>query len=209
VRALLRLAPATAREVTVSKPREMAVLLFEHGMPPDRPDWLRATPLHHFAGSGDIESAAVFLDHDANLNARDEEHESTPLAWAAREGQRRMVEFLLRRGGPTQLSEDPAWATPVAWAARRGHDEIVRILTEHERSGAPAEPSLAGIEALVQDLSDAYAGDDSALTRIIAHYGLHRPLEWDNPSRKVRITRFRKTIREELRAGSPALRTVS
>lgn len=199
VRLLLRHGPATAREVTVSKPREMALLLFEHGMQPNRPDWLRATPLHHFAANGDIESAAVFLDHGADLTARDEEHESTPLAWAAREGQRRMVEYLLRRGAPTELPDDPPWATPLAWATRRGHDEIVRILTEYQRSGIPPKRSVAEIEALVRDLVEAYGGDEAALVRTIRVFGLARPLEWDRPTPEVRLIRFRKAVREEAR----------
>lgn len=139
VRLLLRHAPDLPRQVTVSRPIEIAELLFEHGMDANRPDWLRATPLYHFAGDGDTESAALFLDHGADLAARDEEHASTPLAWAARKGRTRMVEFLLRRGARLELPDDPPWATPLAWATRRGHDEIVRILGDSRRSGALAD----------------------------------------------------------------------
>jgi ankyrin repeat protein len=56
------------------------------------------TPLHQIASHGDIESAELFIAHGANLDARDDEDCSTPLAFAAREGQTKMVEFLLRRG---------------------------------------------------------------------------------------------------------------
>src|SRR5262249_12329775 len=101
--------------VTVSRPRAMALFLFEHGMDPNRPNWLRATPLHHFAEHGDVESAALFLDQGADVHARDEEFCSTPLAWAARCGRTNMVEFLLRRGARPTLADDPPWATPLAW----------------------------------------------------------------------------------------------
>ncbi len=83
-----------------------------------------------------MESAALFLDHGAELDARDEEDRSRPIALAARRGKRKMVEFLLGRGSKPRLPDDPPWATPVAWASRRGHEDVVRLLTEFERTGA-------------------------------------------------------------------------
>jgi ankyrin repeat protein len=128
VRLLLRHQPDLATRVTVSRPREMALFLFEEGMNPNRPDWVGRTPLHHFAGSGDLEGAALYLDHGADIHARDDEDRSTPLAFAARQGKPDMVTFLLARGAKPALPDDPPWATPLAWAARRGHQEIVRLL---------------------------------------------------------------------------------
>ena len=134
VRLLLRHQPDLALRVTVARPREMAELLFAHGMDPDRADWVGRTPLHHFAGDGDVESAALFIDHGAALDARDAEDRSTPLAVAARQGKAAMVELLLRRGAKAWLPDDPAWATPLAWATRRSHEHIVRLFTEFDDS---------------------------------------------------------------------------
>jgi len=39
-----------------------------------------------------------------------------------------MIEFLLTRGAPSNLPDDPPWATPLAWAERRGHAEVAEIL---------------------------------------------------------------------------------
>ena len=133
---LLKHQPKLAERVLVSRPREMAEFLFARGMNPNLRNWVERTPLHHFASHGDIDSAGFYIDHGADLNARDDEDRSTPLALAAREGKTEMVEFLLRRGAKAQLADDPEWATPMAWATRRGHDEVVRILT------------IAGTEAL-------------------------------------------------------------
>jgi len=91
-------------------------------------NWLRITPLHEAARSGDLEKAKALLDAGADLTARDEHLGSTPLAWAARFGQREMVSLLLGRGAPRSLPDDPAWATPLAWAKKRGHEEIARLL---------------------------------------------------------------------------------
>jgi len=110
---------------------ELNELLFQHGMDPSAPDWLGITPLHEFARKGNLDKAGIFLDHGANLYARDEEICSTPLGWAAKFGQNWMVEWLLERGAKPNLPNDPPWATPLAWANRRGHLEIVELLERH------------------------------------------------------------------------------
>lgn len=118
-----------------AKTRELNELLFEHGMNPSQPDWLRITPLHHIARKGDVEMAKIFIDHGANLRARDEDICSTPLGWAAKFGQLEMVKLLLSRGARPNLPDDLpdlAWATPLAWAARRGHHQIVELLKQYE-----------------------------------------------------------------------------
>ena len=137
VRLMLRLHPDLPRRVAFpgwsvgAKTRELNELLFQHGMNPSAPDWLGITPLHEFARKGDLEKAAIFLDHGANLHTRDEDICSTPLGWAAKSGQKQMVEWLLARGAKPNLPDDPPWATPLAWANRRGHLEIVELLERH------------------------------------------------------------------------------
>jgi ankyrin repeat protein len=137
VRLMLRYQPDLPKRMTFpawsvgAKSRELNELLFDHGMKPSQPDWLRITPLHQFARKGDVERATLFIEHGADLHARDEDIRSTPLAWAAKFGQTAMVELLLSRGARTNLADDPAWATPLAWANRRGHKEIAELLTHH------------------------------------------------------------------------------
>jgi ankyrin repeat protein len=137
VRLMLRYQPDLPRRVTFpgwavgAKTRELNELLFRHGMDPSAEDWLGITPLHEFARKGDVDKATLFMDHGANLDARDEDICSTPLGWAAKFGQKQMVELLLERGAQPNLSNDPAWATPLAWATRRGHAEIVDLLKRH------------------------------------------------------------------------------
>jgi ankyrin repeat protein len=137
VRLMLRYQPALPGRITFpnwlvgAKTRELNELLFEHGMNPSQPDWLHVAPLHQFARRGDLENAALFIDHGADLHARDEDICSTPLGWAAKYGRKQMVEFLLQRGARPNLSDDPPWATPLAWATRRGHTAIVESLKQH------------------------------------------------------------------------------
>jgi RNA polymerase sigma factor (sigma-70 family) len=151
VRLLLRYQPDLPKRLVFpgwsvgAKTRELNELLFEHGMDPNQPDWLRITPLHQFARKGELEKAAIFIEHGADLHARDEDICSTPLGWAAKYGQTLMVEFLLRRGAKPNLPDDPPWATPLAWASRRGHEQIVCLLTEYEKTGAlPGSLQISG-----------------------------------------------------------------
>jgi ankyrin repeat protein len=137
VRLMLRYQPDLPRRVEFpgwavgAKTRELNELLFQHGMNPSAPDWLGITPLHHFARQGDLDKAALFLDHGANLHARDEDICSTPLGWAAKFGKKPMAELLLQRGAKPNLVDDPPWATPLAWAVRRHHAEIAALLRQH------------------------------------------------------------------------------
>jgi ankyrin repeat protein len=76
-----------------------------------------------------VRAAETVLEAGADVTARDEHIQSTPLGWAAKYGQLEMVTFLLARGAPKGVPEDPPWATPLTWAIRRGHDEIARLLS--------------------------------------------------------------------------------
>jgi ankyrin repeat protein len=137
VRLLLRYQPDLPRRLTFpawsvgAKTRALNELLFERGMNPSQPDWLGITPLHHLAREGDVENAAMFIEHGADLHARDEDICSTPLGWAAKFGKTQMVELLLKHHAKPNLPDDPPWATPLAWATRRGHAEIVDLLKQH------------------------------------------------------------------------------
>jgi ankyrin repeat protein len=140
VRLMLRYRPDLPRRLTfpawqtAAKTRELNELLFAHGMNPSQPDWLRITPLHQFARKGDVKNASLFIEHGADLHARDEDLCSTPLGWAAKFGKINMVELLLQHGAQPILPEDLpdlAWTTPLAWATRRGHAAIVDLLKQH------------------------------------------------------------------------------
>jgi ankyrin repeat protein len=134
VRLMLRYQPDLASRVVfpswspAAKTVALSELLFQHGMDANQPDWLRITALHRLAATGDAQQAALFIDHGADLDARDEEFCSTPLGYAARRGQTAMVDLLLTRGARASLPDDPPWATPLAWASRRGYADIVTRL---------------------------------------------------------------------------------
>jgi ankyrin repeat protein len=129
VRLMLRYRPDLPQHLTFpawsvgAETRELNDLLFRHGMHPSQPDWLRITPLHHLARNGDVEKAGLFLEHGADLHARDEDICSTPLGWAAKYGKTNMVEFLLQHGAKPNSADDPpdlAW--PRRWRGRLGAD---------------------------------------------------------------------------------------
>jgi len=131
VRLMLRYEPDLAKRVTAAaKTHDLTEFLFERGMDPNRPDWLGGTVLHHLARSKDVQMAELFIDHGADLHARDEDISSTPLGAAAKYGNATMVELFLRRGAKPNLADDPPWATPLAWATRRGHADVEGLLRQ-------------------------------------------------------------------------------
>lgn len=136
VRLMLHHQPDLAKRVSgTAKTKELSELLFERGSNPNQANWLGITALHEFAKRGDVENAALFLDHGADLQARDEDICSTPLGWAAKFGKTGMVEFILNRGARPNLADDPPWATPLAWATRRGHSDVIELLERYEKDG--------------------------------------------------------------------------
>jgi ankyrin repeat protein len=199
VRLMLRHQPNLAKRIGGgAKSRELTEYLFERGMNPSHPDWLRITPLHEFARRGDLEKAAIFIDHGADLHARDEDICSTPLAWAAKFGKIRMVELLLRRGAKTNLPDDPTWATPLAWATRRGHYEIVELLQQFEQTGTLTPDNLERYESLAKDMAEAYtSGDAEAIQRIKDYYQPDRPPTWEQLRNHVRERLNKPTAAEK------------
>jgi ankyrin repeat protein len=196
-RLVLRYAPGLPQRVTVTKSRPMTEELFRRGMDPNRPNWLRITPLHRFAEMGDVENAALFLDHGADIHARDEQINSTPLGWAAKFGKPLMVEFLLRRGAQPRLPDDPDWATPLAWATRRGHDRVAAILEQYERDGSLPTRSREEYGRLAEDLLSAYnSGDADAARRVTDYFQFDRSARWD---------RLRDRVQGRLREQSDGL----
>ena len=129
---------------------ELTRRLLEAGMDPNLPNWQWATPLHNIAEINPMYKHRVrhknsrkrertnranlvdlFLQFGAEIDAVDEEYRSTPLGWAARQGEEDAVELLLNRGANPNGGE--AWARPLAWAERRGYARIARQL---QKAGA-------------------------------------------------------------------------
>jgi hypothetical protein len=64
-----------------------------------------------------------------DINAADE-HGTTPLSWAARNGHEATVQLLLETGKVEADSNDNDSRTPIWWAARNGHESVVKLLLE-------------------------------------------------------------------------------
>lgn len=106
---------------------DSAAFLLEKGMDPNTMSWHRVTILHDMAQKGFIDKAELLIKYGADINAIDEEYQSTPLGMAARWGQTEMVEYLLKQGADPNLS-GAAWSTPIEWARKKGHNKIEQIL---------------------------------------------------------------------------------
>ena len=113
--------------------KRMEQLLLSHGATPaqehrdeDWPtgahNWLRISPLHEAARKGDVQQAKKLIKAGADVTARDEHLRSTPLAWAAKFGQLKMVKFLLEM----RHAEEPARRSVMGDSARVGHQARAR-----------------------------------------------------------------------------------
>ena len=119
--------------------------LLDHGFNPNlrnnRTSRADFTILHHLAAKTCnaaayghteeemIDFARVLIDAGADVNALENQLMSTPLAWAARQGNGTLVRYLLSRGADPDLAGS-AWATPMAWAERKNHEDIASLLVD-------------------------------------------------------------------------------
>ena len=114
--------------------------LFEHGVDPNVVGREGCTVLHWVAkeGFGDHrnkirnpEGMAVMLEYGADIHARDDVYQATPLVWATMNGHLELVKWFLDHGAKPNLPDDETWVTPLFWAEYKGHEEIVAVLKEH------------------------------------------------------------------------------
>jgi len=68
------------------------------------------------------------ISKGVDVHARSHFDGSTPLSWAAYEGNRDMVEFLISMGADIHTREDHFGKTPLHLAAEEGHKDIVGFL---------------------------------------------------------------------------------
>lgn len=77
-------------------------LLLESGETPDRynPPGLHAhaTPLHHAALEGHLETVRALVEHGARLDVEDTTYRATPLGWAEHNGQAETASYLRSKG---------------------------------------------------------------------------------------------------------------
>ena len=106
---------------------DSAKYILEKGMSPNHMTWHHVSILHDMAQKGLLQKASLLIQHGADINALEEEYQSTPLGMAVRWGRQEMVELLLDAGAdPHHSGAD--WSRPLAWAESKGYDPIKKML---------------------------------------------------------------------------------
>ena len=84
-----------------------------------------------------VSLARCLLERGADIDAKDDELQSTALGWAACYGRKELVTFLLECGAAVNLPDDEPWATPLARAENSG---------AHGHCRSPAQPRGDGVK---------------------------------------------------------------
>jgi ankyrin repeat protein len=113
---------------------ELAAFLIDNGEDINWGNWFEQAPIHYCIMADCPDMVEWSLEHGADIEARDWELESRPLAWAAHVGARECVEVLLGRGARVHHPQDQPWNTPVARAKKRGHTELAELLRQRGTS---------------------------------------------------------------------------
>ncbi|KAI0263804.1 ankyrin repeat-containing domain protein, partial [Gloeopeniophorella convolvens] len=114
---------------------EVASLLLEKGASADGPGGKLESPLRIASASGHLDIIRLLCKHHADINAASGEDDETALQAAARRGDLRTIQFLLREGADLLLERHadvsicgPQRRTPLSIASERGHTDVVRCL---------------------------------------------------------------------------------
>jgi len=85
--------------------------------------------------SGQIDAAERLLQHGALINAIPPgfDYSGTGLHYAAMDGRRPMVDYLLAHGADPRIKDKKVNSTPAGWAAHGGHPEIKEVLERAEK----------------------------------------------------------------------------
>jgi hypothetical protein len=144
------------------------------------------TALHHAAISNDRAMVTFLLEAGADLNARDDTYQMTPIGWANEEGHEGMVRFLYDRGAEIDLHQAAAYGlldhvreavkhtrrqvnalmggwTPLQLATLWGHPDVVELLLS--RGGDPLVRDPFGRTSL--DIARAQVKTEGASTPLV------------------------------------------
>jgi len=100
----------------------------KHGVDPNTADREGKTTLHGLGRFPVAQACRILIQYGADIDARDDIFQSTPLGWAAMFGNLEIARILLDAGARTNLPGDEPWSTPLFWAQHRGHTQIAELL---------------------------------------------------------------------------------
>lgn len=145
-----------------------------------------ATPLHYAAIANDRAMVILLLGAGADVNARDDTYQMTPIGWANEEGHESMVRFLYDRGAEIDLHQAAAYGlvdhvrdlvkstrrqvnalmggwTPLQLATLWGHPDVVELLLS--RGGDPLVRDPFGRTTL--EIARAQVSTEGASTPLV------------------------------------------
>ncbi len=113
--------------------KDIIEFLISKGVDINGTDNIGGTALHHLAQEDqedNVEMIEFLLSKGANINAKDYTTGGTPLHYAALNGYKNMVEFLIANGADA-FSKALEEATPLMLAEGEGHNDVADLLRKH------------------------------------------------------------------------------
>lgn len=92
--------------------------------------FINTTPLHISVYLNQLDTCHVLLDHNADINAKDNFY-YTPLIYAAYCDRHEILSYFIERGAHINL-QDLVGRTALHWAARKGHLNCVKYLSQSQ-----------------------------------------------------------------------------
>jgi ankyrin repeat protein len=103
--------------------------------------------------TGELAIAQLLLQHGADINAKGH-FGATGLHWAAHNGHREVVRWLLEAGANPNLRDIKFHSTPAGWAIENGHRDLVKQIVEHGAMVDVREAANYGLVDRVRQLID-------------------------------------------------------
>ncbi|KAF3056049.1 putative ankyrin repeat protein [Trichoderma lentiforme] len=72
----------------------------------------------------------LLVEKGADIEAKDNKYDQTPLLWAAEGGYEAIVKLLVEKGADIEAKDKEHGRTPLLWAVKRDYEAIVKLLVE-------------------------------------------------------------------------------
>ncbi|KAJ5655669.1 hypothetical protein N7507_007619 [Penicillium longicatenatum] len=135
-------------------------------------------PIIWAGGTDQKDLVELLLAHSVSIECRDGDWGHTPLARAANQGNKAIVQFPLEKGADIESKGDNG-LTPLLWAAWKGHEAVIRLLFDHN-ADIKTKDEQYGRTALAWAAREAKYSMSEAVAQLLVDRGANIESKSDN-----------------------------